>query len=136
LRWNKYRATIRFVQKSVFNRLTQFKNNQFIINVRIQIRENITNTSQSEQHNSEIQTTKQYCMITLALQNSNMTSFVDYACIHNTMLKFPIYVTWLICNLGQIMEIIDELFPIFVKDRGSYQHENTLAWCFSIFPKQ
>ena len=74
-----------------------------------------------------MQTTKQYCIITLALQNSNMTSFVDYACIHNTMLKFPIYVTWLMCNLGQIMDIIDELFPIFVKDRGSYQHENTLA---------
>ena len=56
-----------------------------------------------------------------------MTSFVDYACIHNTMLKFPIYVTWLLCNLGQIMDIIDELFPVFVKDRGSYQHEHTLA---------
>jgi hypothetical protein len=107
--------------------LTQFKNDQFIINVGIQIRENITNTSQSEQHSSETQTTKQYCMITLALQYSNMTSFVDYACIHNTMLKFPIYVTWLMCNLGHIMDIIDELCPVFVKDRGSYQHENTIA---------
>jgi hypothetical protein len=56
-----------------------------------------------------------------------MTSFVDYAYIHNTMLKFPIYVTWLLCNLGQIMDIIDELFPVFVKDRGSNHHEHTLA---------
>ena len=39
-------------------------------------------------------------------------------------------------NSGQIMDIIDELFPVFVKDRSSYKHENTLALCLSIFPKQ
>jgi len=49
----KYRVTIRFVQKSVFNGLTQFKNNQFIINVKIQIKENTTNKLQSEQNNRE-----------------------------------------------------------------------------------
>ena len=45
--------TISFVQKSVLNKLIPIKNIQLIINVKIQIRENITNKSQSEQDNSE-----------------------------------------------------------------------------------
>ena len=132
----KCKVTIRFVQKSVFNGLIPFKNDRFITNVKIQIRENTTNKSQSEQHNSETQITKAYCIINLALQNSNMTLFVGYAYINNTMLKFTTYVTWLMHNSGQIMDIIHELFPVFRKDRGSYKHENTLALCLSIFSKQ
>ena len=60
-----------------------------------------------------------------------MTSFVDYACIHNTMLKFPIYVTWLMCNLGEIMDIIDELFLVFVKD---VVHINMKILSLDVFP--
>ena len=65
-----------------------------------------------------------------------MMSFVGYACMNNIMLKFPIYFTWLMRNSGQIMDIIYELFPVFVKYRGSYKNENTLALCLSTFPKQ
>jgi len=39
-------------------------------------------------------------------------------------------------NSWQIMDIIHELFPVLVKDRGSYKHENTLSLCLSIFPEQ
>ena len=74
-------------------------------------------------------------MIPLALQNSNMTSFVDYACIHNTMLKFPIYVTWLMRNSGQIMDIIDELFPVFVNFcKRTVVHINMKILSLDVFP--
>ena len=39
-------------------------------------------------------------------------------------------------NLGQIMDIIPELFRALEENLGSYKHENTLVLFLSIFPEQ
>ena len=61
---------------------------------------------------------------------------IGYACINNTMLKFPMKFTSHMRNSGQITDIIPELFRVLEENLRSYKHENTLVLFLSIFPEQ
>ena len=61
---------------------------------------------------------------------------IGYACVNNTMLKFPMKFTSHMRNSGHIMNIISELFRALEENFGSYKHENTLVLFLSIFPEQ
>jgi hypothetical protein len=53
-----------------------------------------------------------------------------------TMKKFPMKFTSHMRNLGQIMDIIPELFRALEENLGLYKHENTLVLFLSIFPER
>ena len=52
------------------------------------------------------------------------------------MKKFPMKFTSHMRNLGQIMDIIPELFRALEENLGLYKHENTLVLFLSIFSER